>query len=215
MVDVLRQQVITLTEELTTVKTELVNMKAAHANLHQQSSDANTATARSFAEQRTRVDALETQVNQRGGTSDKERKPLIKPEQVEVKEFCGSMTDGRSKFLEWSERLCDRVELFEEGLVKAMAEAERRDGEVTVDESLKLGGKPTREPPAPRLPEEQNSGHCSSRHKRERWRSWIGIMAQAVRPIQPPDHPGCIAISAAGNTPQGSKETLRSPGVVG
>ena len=37
--DALRQQVIALTEELTTVKTELVNVKAAHANLHQQSSE--------------------------------------------------------------------------------------------------------------------------------------------------------------------------------
>ena len=92
--DALRQQVIALTEELTTVKTELVNVKAAHANLHQQSSEANASTARSFAETRARVDALESHK----GTHDK--KPLIKPEQVEVKEFYGSMTDGRSKFLE-------------------------------------------------------------------------------------------------------------------
>ena len=46
--DALRAQVTVLTEELTTVKNELVNVKAAHANLHQQSSDANAANARSF-----------------------------------------------------------------------------------------------------------------------------------------------------------------------
>ena len=59
--DALRNQVVTLTEEVTTLKAELVNVKAAHANLHQQSSEANSATARTFAEQRSRVEALETQ----------------------------------------------------------------------------------------------------------------------------------------------------------
>ena len=58
--DALRQQVIALTEELTVVKTELVNVKAAHANLHQQSSEANAANAKSFADQRSRFDAIET-----------------------------------------------------------------------------------------------------------------------------------------------------------
>ena len=141
--DALRAQVVVLTEELTTVKTELVNVKAAHANLHQQSSEANTATARSFAEQRIRVDTLENQMGSmatgKGGT---EKKPLIKPEQVAVNEFSGSMSDGRSKFLEWCEKICDRVELYEEGLVKAMAEAEKRDAEISSEESAKLGISP-------------------------------------------------------------------------
>ena len=43
--DALRQQVGALIEELTIVKSELVNVKAAHANLHQQSSEANAANA--------------------------------------------------------------------------------------------------------------------------------------------------------------------------
>ena len=60
--DALRQQVGALTEELTIVKTELVNVKAAHANLHQQSSEANAANARNFTDQRGRVEALETQI---------------------------------------------------------------------------------------------------------------------------------------------------------
>ena len=122
------------------MKSELVNVKAAHANLHQQSSDSNSATARSFAENRTRIDALETQVGSLSiGKGTGEKKPLIKPEQVAVNEFQGSMNDGRSRFLEWSEKLKDRVELYEEGLVRAMAEAENKDGEITADESLKLG----------------------------------------------------------------------------
>ena len=76
MVDALRAQVVALTEELTTIKTELVNVKAAHTNLHQQSSEANTATARSFAEARTRVDALETQIGSGAmGKGGPEKKP--------------------------------------------------------------------------------------------------------------------------------------------
>ena len=141
--EVLRNQVVALTEELTTVKTELVNMKQAHANLHQQSAEANTNTARNFGEQRTRLDALESQVGSgSAGKGSEYKKPLIKPEQVVVNEFHGSMTDSRAKFLEWAEKLQDRVELYEDGLVRAMAEAEKRDGEITAEESIKLGVSP-------------------------------------------------------------------------
>ena len=141
--DALRAQVVALTEELTTIKTELVNVKAAHANLHQQSSEANTATARSFAETRIKVDALETQIGSAAiGKGGPEKKPLIKPEQISVSEFAGSMTDGRSRFLEWSEKVCDRVELYEEGLAKAMAEAEKKDGTIDSSESATMGVSP-------------------------------------------------------------------------
>ena len=135
--DALRNQVVTLTEEVTTLKAELVNVKAAHANLHQQSSEANSATARTFAEQRSRVEALEAH-----GAGKGDKKPLMKPEQVAVSEFQGSMTDSRTKFLEWSEKVKDRVELFEDTLVLAMAEAEKRDGEVTAEASAELGVSP-------------------------------------------------------------------------
>ena len=50
-----------------------------------------------------------------GKSGANQPKPLIEPKQVEVKEFAGSMTDSRTKFLEWSEKIFDRVELFEEG----------------------------------------------------------------------------------------------------
>ena len=144
--DALRNQVEVLTNELTTLKQELVNVKGTHANLHQQSVEANSSTAHKFAEQATRVNALETQVGSMahgaGSTTEYEgkgRKPLIKPEQVAVSEFKGSMTDGRSIFLEWCEKFQDRVELYEEGLVKAMAAAEKVDGTITAEDSAKLG----------------------------------------------------------------------------
>ena len=109
--DALRQQVIALTEELTVVKTELVNVKAAHANLHQQTSESNAATAKSFAEQRSRFDTIETQMG--SGKSGTDKKPLIEPKQVEVHKFQGAMSESRAKFLEWSELVKDRVGLYE------------------------------------------------------------------------------------------------------
>ena len=147
--DALRSQVELLTNELTTLKQELVNVKGTHANLHQQTVDANSATARKFSEQGTRVDALETQVNvlstgagSTRGFEDKGRKPLIKPEQVAVNEFKGSMTDSRACFLEWCEKVHDRVELYEDGLVKAMLAAEKKDATITAEESSQLGVSP-------------------------------------------------------------------------
>ena len=137
--DALRQQIVVLTEELNTVKNELVNAKQAHANLHQQTAEANAVNARSFAEQRGKIESLEDRVGHKGGT---DKKPLIKPEQIEVWQFAGSMVDGRAKFLEWSEKVCDRVELYEDTLVPAMAEAEKRDGTIDSAESLKLGVSP-------------------------------------------------------------------------
>ena len=140
--DALRNQVEVLTNELTTLKAELINIKGTHANLHQQTSDANTNTARSFAEQRARLDALESGAGAGKDTAPFSRKPLIKPEQVDVKEFKGSMTDSRACFLEWCEKVSDRVELFEDTLVTAMMKAERTDTEITADDSVKLGVSP-------------------------------------------------------------------------
>ena len=66
--DALRQQITVLNEELNTVKNELVNVKAAHANLHQQASDANAANARSHAETKTQVNALEERIGNKGSS---------------------------------------------------------------------------------------------------------------------------------------------------
>ena len=99
--DALRQQITILTEELNTVKNELVNVKAAHANLHQQASDANATNARAHAETKAQINAMDDRIGHKGGS---DRKPLIEPKQIEVWQFAGSMTDGREKFLEWSEK---------------------------------------------------------------------------------------------------------------
>ena len=119
--EAMRNQIDVLTNELTVLKAELINVKGTHANLHQQTADANTTTARNFAEQRSRLDALEKGMADGGsGTTPQGRKPLIKPDQVEVTKFKGSMTDNRACFLEWCETVHDRVELFEDGLVAAI-----------------------------------------------------------------------------------------------
>ena len=89
------------------LKAEIVQMKGSHANLHQSTVEANQANARSFADARIKVENLENKIEAvRVETVDistgdhRGKKPLIKPENVVVPEFLGSMTDGRAKFLE-------------------------------------------------------------------------------------------------------------------
>ena len=63
--DALRSQVAVLTEELATVKTELINVKGAHATLHRQASDAN-------AQHRAKIAQMEQQMaDSSGGRSGK------------------------------------------------------------------------------------------------------------------------------------------------
>ena len=57
------------------------------------------------------------------------KSPLIKPEEIHISEFQGSMTDGRAKFLEWSEKVFDRVALYQDNMVDAMARAEKETEE--------------------------------------------------------------------------------------
>ena len=56
MVDALRAQIGVLTDELNTLKAEIVQVKGSHAALHQTTVDANNATARSFGEARSKID---------------------------------------------------------------------------------------------------------------------------------------------------------------
>ena len=70
------------------------------------------------------------------------QKPLIEPKQVVVSEFAGSMSDGRARFLEWCEKVHDRVALFEDNLVQAMTEAEKCDAEITGEQTTKMGVSP-------------------------------------------------------------------------
>ena len=107
--EALRAQIGVLTDEMNLLKAEIVQAKANHASLHQSSVEANTATARSFAEIRARADVFEGKIDNLkeeaktyGGSG---KKPLIEPKQVEVAVFAGAMTDGRARFLEWCEKV--------------------------------------------------------------------------------------------------------------
>ena len=87
---------------------------------------------RSFVDVRQKADALGNKIEAiRIDTVDvsaqgpQGKKPLIKPENVEVPQFLGSMTDGRAKFLEWSEKVMDRVDIYQDNMVEAMENAEQ------------------------------------------------------------------------------------------
>ena len=54
--EALRAQIRVVTDELNMLKQEIVQVKASHASLHQTTVEASGATARSFAEFRTRAD---------------------------------------------------------------------------------------------------------------------------------------------------------------
>ena len=51
MVEALTAQIVVLTDELNSVKNELVQIKAAHRTLHQQSVDANSQQGRLMNDQ--------------------------------------------------------------------------------------------------------------------------------------------------------------------
>ena len=113
--DALRGQVQAVVDELNAVKSEIIQIKTAHANMHQASVESNTTSAARYAEQVARVTDLEKkmdkvadEVGRPGGSS---KRSLIEPKQVEVEKFTGSIADSRSKFLEWgeSERPCTVV----------------------------------------------------------------------------------------------------------
>ena len=57
-----RAQVTALTDELTALKGEIVQIKAAHATLHQSSVEANTIHNRSYAEQADRIVKMEKHI---------------------------------------------------------------------------------------------------------------------------------------------------------
>ena len=66
-------------------------------------------------------------------------KPLIEPKQINVPEFNGGLTDGRAKFLEWNERVKDRVGLYNTVLVDAVTEVEMQTNPITAKKSSDMG----------------------------------------------------------------------------
>ena len=108
-------------DEITMLKGELVTVKAAHANLHQAAVDAGTTAQARHMEQtqkmtsmESQMDSLADQIRSGPGSDPSKRRSLIEPKQVTVEEFAGAITDSRSQFLSWSERVKDRVGLYDE-----------------------------------------------------------------------------------------------------
>ena len=106
--DALRSQVTVLTEELSTLKTELINVKSAHATLHQSSVEAHTQHTAQMAEMEQRLESVS---KASGGAA---KKSLMEPKNITITTFNGAITDARSKFLTWEETVRDKVCLFDE-----------------------------------------------------------------------------------------------------
>ena len=129
-------QVQLLTEEVATLKTELIAVKGAHATLHQQSVDANTQHNLAMTQMESR---LEKAMKEAGDNKGGKTKSLIEPKNIVVDIFSGAITDTRAKFLEWGERARDRAALFDDCMSDAMLAVEVLDDPVTKEKSEELG----------------------------------------------------------------------------
>ena len=123
--ETVRQQVQVVSDELSAIKGELINLKAAHAGLHQTSVDANQTTGRSITELTSKLEDLETKMPFAG--TGFQKKPLLEPKQVEFENFSGGPGESRAKFLEWVEAFKDRVTLYDPELAEIMTKMERRN----------------------------------------------------------------------------------------
>ena len=119
------QQIRLVTDELTLLKAEIVNVKASHAGLHQTTVESGSQTSRTLESINSKVQKLEEQLPTMAGGSAQKRLSLIEPKQMTVDEFAGGVTDARNKFIEWSEKVRDRVQLFDPGLAEEMKKVER------------------------------------------------------------------------------------------
>ena len=139
-------QVVALTDELTALRGEIIQMKTAHATLHQSTVDSNNQSHQAFGEQGERIARVEKSIENMAKTTagmptttDGKPKFLIEPKQVEVEKFSGSMADSRGKFLSWAERIKDRVTLFDDNILAAMASAEKHQRPITDTDSRSMG----------------------------------------------------------------------------
>ena len=114
----MQAQVQAVTEELGAIKMEIVNLKASHAGLHQSSVDSGLQTSRA-------IEAIQAKVADLPNLASGKRVTLMEPKQVTVEEFAGGIADSRNKFIDWSERVRDRVSLFDLTLADAMKKVER------------------------------------------------------------------------------------------
>ena len=135
--EALAGQIRSLTEEVSSLRNEIVNIKAAHASLHQASTDSHTATQGVLTDHGIRIGGIEGKIT--GLTGGGKQKSLIDIKNVVVGKFAGSLTDGRAKYLEWCEQVRDRCDLYDRSLAKAFAEVANKSEEITEEESRKLG----------------------------------------------------------------------------
>ena len=142
--EVLQQQMVMVSDEVTTLKNELIALKGAHAALHQSAAESGQKNVRDLGDQSSRIDRIERKVDEiketaeRGGSYKKPRS-LMEAKEVQVEKFLGSMTDSRAKFLAWGERIRDKVELFDSALGEAMLRAEKHTDVITAEVSLSWG----------------------------------------------------------------------------
>ena len=113
----MQAQVQAVTEELGALKNEIVNLKAAHAGLHQTAVDSSLQTGRT-------IEAIQAKIAELPNLANGKRPTLMEPKQVNVEEFSGGVADSRNKFIEWTERVRDRVLLFDPALAEEMKKVE-------------------------------------------------------------------------------------------
>ena len=104
-----------VSDEIATLKNELIALKGAHASLHQNTIETGQNTAANMGEQSSRIDAIAKKIDGIQVAAERGIKPkaLMESKQVTVETFAGSMTDSRAKFLAWSESVRDKVDLFD------------------------------------------------------------------------------------------------------
>ena len=98
------QQIRLVTDELTLLKAEIVNVKASHAGLHQSTVESGGQTNRTLDSLNAKVQKLEDQLPTLGAGGSGKRLSLIEPKQMTVDECAGGVTDARNKFIDWSEK---------------------------------------------------------------------------------------------------------------
>ena len=137
-------QVEALTGELALIKNEIIQVKSAHASLHQQAVDKNTMDVTRHADAASKIASIDERLNQLANnpftpTTATFNKPLIEPKQIQVPIFAGAVSDSRSKFLEWSEKIKDRVALHDTGVVEAMSNVEQESDPIVEGKSEEMG----------------------------------------------------------------------------
>ena len=136
----MQAQVQAVTEELGALKMEIINLKESHAGLHQSAVDSHAQTSRT-------IEAIQAKVAEIPSMATGKRPTLMEAKQVSVDEFSGGVADSRNKFMDWSERVEDRVLLFDPALAAAMKKIQRTKEVVDqrMSESMGISAQANRE----------------------------------------------------------------------